>query len=380
MTTRYQVRLKNPAGAVVAIRDQWRVLEYNLKLNGVGSHSLELDGELDVVDLFELDGQLEIWRRDIAASPQIPWTLDYEGFHRTDARWTINTGESLYASRGRQYADFLARRIILYPPESSQAAKNAAAETVIKEYVDENGGPGATSPPRLLAAGTFAGLVIEVDAAGGLNWAGDRAYRNLLDVLQEIAAGANVDFGVVSTGPATFEFQAKAEPWGDDRTTVGLDPVTGLNGAGNPPVIFSLDRGNMQTPRYVLNREEEVNAAIVLGQGIAADRVVIQRIDAVAIADSPWNRREGEKMANQESTTAALQDAGDAMLDKLQGRETFTFATLQIPGLLYGRDYFFGDQVTARYKTIERNKQIVGVKIVVSEGEETIDIELGDVP
>ena len=76
----------------------------------------------------------------------------------------------------------------------------------------------------------------------------------------------------------------------------------------------------------------------------------------------------------------ALEDIGDAALDNLQARETFNFQTVQIPGLLYGRDYFTGDTVTARYLDIERNKQILGVSITVQEGREDIDVILGDVP
>jgi len=151
-----------------------------------------------------------------------------------------------------------------------------------------------------------------------------------------------------------------------------------LNAAGNAPVIFSLDLGNMQTPSYSLIRGAAVTAAIVLGQGVEGSREVVQRTSA-AINDSPLNRIESVGNANEEDTTAGLNSVGDAVLDKLQAKEDFDFQTLQIPGLLYGRDYFLGDQVTARYKTIERQKQIIGVTINVTEGVETIVIELGDI-
>ena len=380
MAPRYQVRLKDLAGVQVAILTDWYSLDFHRRVNGIDTCTLQIDGDLDVVDEFVLDGQIEVWRSDLSASPVIPIYLEYEGFHRTEVRRTTDEGRSLYSSVGLGYDHLLNRRSILYASGSAQAGKAAVGETVIKEYVDENAGPGATSPPRLIASGVLTGLTIQVDGAAGLVWTGSRAYRNLLDVLVEIANDSGVDFGIVGNGAALFEFQAKASPWGDDRTTVGLDPATGLNGAGNAPVIFSLPYGNMENPTYSKERREEVNSVIALGQGQEADRVLVERTDAAAIAESTWNRVEVTRQANTEDTAAGLQSIGDEVLATLQAKEIFSFSALQIPALLYGRDYFLGDLVTARYKDIEQNKKIIGVVISVRTGIETINLELTDVP
>lgn len=380
MAPRYQIRLKNLAGLQVALLTDWYRLEFTRKVNGVGGCTLEIDGNISVVDEFVLDGQIEIWRSDLAASPVIALYLEYEGFHRTEVRRTSEEGRATYSSVGLEYDNLLDRRAILYPSGSAQVGKAAFGETVMKEYVNENAGPGATSPPRLIDSGVLTGLTIQADGAAGLVWTGSRAYRNLLDVLVEIARDSGVDFGIVGTGPATFEFQAKASPWGADRTTVGLNPATGLNGAGNPPVIFSLPQGNMQAPSYSKDRRDEVNSVIVLGQGQEADRVLAERTDAAAIAESTWNRIEGTRQGNTEDTVAGLQSIGDEVLEALQAKEVFAFAGLQIPATLYGRDYFLGDLVTARYNTIEQNKKIVGVKITVQAGVENIVLELTDAP
>lgn len=380
MAPRYQIRLKDVAGVQVALITDWYSLEFRRKVNGVDSCTLEIDGNLDVIDEFVLDGQLEVWRSDLAASPAIPLYLEYEGFHRTEIRHTTIEGRSTYSSLGLGYDHLLDRRIVLYASGFGRANKQLAGETAIKQYVNENAGPAATSPPRLLSSGVMAGLTIQPDGAAGAIWTGARAYRNVLDTLVEIARDSGVDFGVVGTGPATFEFRAQASPWGDDRTTVGLDPATGLNGAGNPPVIFSLEFGNMEAPSYSKDRRAEVNAVIALGQGQEADRVLAERTDVAAIAESTWNRLEISKQANSESTAAGLQSIGDEALAALQAKEVFSFSALQIPSTLYGRDYFLGDLVTARYGTIEQNKKIIGVRITVREGNETIVLELSDVP
>ncbi len=394
MAARYQIRLKDQAGAVVAILTNWRTLTYTRRVNGVDQHSLEIDGDLPVVDLFDLDGQVEVWRSDVAAGggafpymfpfvlgepfAPIDWYLDYEGFHRTPIQFHVG-GLSGFTSVGVGYDHLLARRAILYRVKSAGAAKSGAGETVMKAYVDENAGPGATAPPRLFA-GIFPDLAIEADGGAGATWEGDRGLRALLDVLKEIADATTVDFGVVGAGAATFEFQAKARPWGKDRTTVGLDPLTGLNAAGNAPVIFSLEFGNMEDPSFAVVRTEEITAAIVLGQGGEGNRVIEERTSA-ATADSPWNRIEGVANASQEAAAAGLDAVGDAVLDRLQAKESFQFGFMQIPSTLYGREYFLGDTVTARYKTREANVQIVAVNVTVAQGQgETIGVELANVP
>ncbi len=378
MATRYQFVLKNLAGVRVATITDWRSLIYNRRVNGVGRYILTIAGDSALVPLFETDGQVEIYRRDQAATPAFDWTLDFEGFHRTEVRSTNDQELSRYSSQGVDYTDLIARRAILFRKGTTGADKVAVGETAIKEYVDENAGPGALAASGRLFDGVTIGLVIEADGAAGSSWTGSRPFRPLLDVIREISKATTVDFDVVGTGAATFQFNSQVRPIGTDRTNNGIDPGTGLNGAGNAPVVFSLAFGNMREPTYALNRIAEATSVIVLGQGTEGSRVVVER-NSADITDSTWNRLEVVKNANQEDTNAGLNAVGDAMLDKLQAAETFTFNTLETVSLRYGRDYFVGDTVTAEYQGIERDKQIVAAQISMAEGVETIELELADV-
>ncbi len=378
MAARYEIIINNQAGVQVGLLTTWRSLEYTVRLNDIGSYTLEINGDLDVVDDFAVDGQVIIRRRDLDADPVIDWYTDFRGFHRTEVRNTDAEGRSRFASLGVDLKHLLQRRAILFHDTSDGASKGDFGETVMKEYVDENAGPGATLPARIFA-GVTPGLSVQVDGAAGLFWVGDKPYRPLFRTIREIADATQVDFDVVSTGPLAFEFQAKAEPLGEDRTTVGLDTVSGLNAAGNPPLVFSLDFGNMEEPALTLHRIDEVTAAIVLGQGQELDRAVVERTSS-ATGDSALNRIESVRSSNQDELDAALNAVGDAMLQDLQARETFFFKAMQIPSTLYGRDYFVGDLVTARYKDIERNLKITGATIKVIEGHETIGIEVANVP
>lgn len=378
MATRYQVVLKDLAGARVAIITDWRSLTYTRRVNGVGAYILTIDGNSDLIDLFALDGQVEIYRRDQSAAPSFDWTLDFEGFHRTEIRSTDERGLSRYSSQGVDYTDLIARRAVLFRKGTAGADKVAVGETAIKEYVDQNAGPSALVASGRLFDGITVGLSIQADGAAGLAWTGSRPFRPLLDTIRDISKAATVDFDVVGTGAATFQFQAQARPIGVDRTNNGIDPLTGLNAAGNAPVLFSLAFGNMKGPRYALNRIAEGTAIIVLGQGAQGSRTVVERASA-DITDSTWNRLEVVKNANQEDTEAGLNAVGDALLDKLQAAETFEWNALETVSLRYGRDYFVGDLVTAEYQGIERDKQVVAAEITIAEGKETISLELADV-
>ena len=375
MAWRYEVRVKDVAGAVVAIIDN-ATIEFTRKVNGVGNHRIDLSGASPHAATFVLDGQVEVWRRDQAQG--IAWYQEYEGFHRTPVWFTTAEGDDRFNGLGVTYEDLLARRVILYPKDSAGAAKTGVGETVIKAYVNENAGPGATFPPRSVVSGVTPGMTIQADLGAGATWQGDRAYENLLDVVREIANVTGVDFRVVGVGPALFQFRA-----GDlatDRTVTGLVPGTGLNGAGNPPIVFALGFGNMIAPTYSLDRREEINVVLITGQGMTDDRTIIERTDAAAIVASPWNRHEAIKNGNQEDTLAGLQATGDAMLEVLSARQTLDMKVVQTPASLYGRDYFLGDLVTIQYKTVAVNRQIQEVHITAAEGRETIEITMGEPP
>ncbi len=377
MAARYQVILKNQLGIQTVLFTEWSRLEIFRRLNSPDSHAFQIDGNLGEIADFVLDAQIEVIREDLAAVPVITSYREYEGFHRTEVRQTTGEGNALYTSHGVGYLFLLEGRHILFNAGTAQADKSGLGETIMKDFVTENAGPGATAPPRLFN-GVFTGLTVQADGAAGTSWTGARAYRNLLEVVQEIAENSAVDFELVGTGAATFEFRAKATPLGADRTNVGLDPATGLNAAGNPPVVFALDFDNMISPIYSDNRRSERNAIIVLGQGIESDRVVIERSTPTDIDDSPWNRREVTRQANNESLVAGLNAIGDELLDQLERRQNLDFTVMQIPALLYGRDYFLGDLVTIRYQTVELNRQIIGVNITVAQGLETIGVILSN--
>ena len=369
----YQVRLKNVAGAPIAtfVGRRRRLpgalwgFNYDKRLRTSGQFTVRIDGDDERIDLFDLDCQVEFWRRDTRAG--LDWYKDFEGFHRSWAFEQDQEGRDVFVSRGRGYNDLLAAEPIRYYAGSDYACKSGPAETVAKEFADENVGPSATSPPRD-EAGVMPGLAVQADAGTGAVWDGCRANKNLLDVLVELADYGSGDFMVVGTGPATFEFRWRDAYWGLDKTQG--------NGA-RPPVTFGPAYRNATNLRYNYSRLVEVNVVYVLGQGTGADRAIMT-VTSGAEGDSPWARRAVSRDA-RDAPIAALPARGYATLYEQRARRTMSFQALPTPACRYGRDWDWGDLTTVEFRGMTLDQKIVGVRVgMSSDGVETVQPETED--
>lgn len=379
IAARYYIRLKNVAGAQVAIFDNWASLEFTKEVNGVGSFRITwVDNDDPRFDLFVLDGQVEIWRS--APGMSLDWYLEFEGFHRGETREIGSDGKKLFTSYGVGYNDLLARRTIAYRSGTSHAEKNDYSEDVMKEYVIENAGASANDADRIVN-GVFTGFATEAESAEHDHtptWTGDRSFQNLLETLQEIsqfshlatAPSRAVDFAVVGSGAALFTFRTYLDQLGTDRTA----------GTANP-VVFSTYKGSLQDSNYNVDRTKEANVVIVLGQGDRSTRTVIYREDAAAKGDSTWNQREIARPATQNTFTYQLQDFGEATLQENYFIETVEGTPMQIPGCFYGKHYFLGDMVVVEHEDVSMEKKILSVSIGVSGQTQKEDISLafGDI-
>src|SRR5690606_23609829 len=89
--------------------------------------------------------------------------------------------------------------------------------------------------------------------------------------------------------------------------------------------------------------------------------------------DSRYNSREVFVPAQQNSTTAGLEAAGDARLAEVRALDRFDFETRDTEAVRYGRDWFLGDLVTARYEDIEQAKKIQAVTVTLTPGNDQVE-------
>ncbi len=376
MAGSYQIQLTNSVGSVVAIIDDYRSLDISKTVNEVGSLTLVMSGFDAKTELFETDSQIIVYRRDMAHG--IPWYEEWGGFVRKVEFVQNSDGDKETTITARTFNDLLSRRIIAYQAGVSQTVKSAPSETVMKEFVIENCGTDALQINGRIRDGLMLGFSVEADAGTGVTWEGQRSYTNILEVLKEINEATGMEFDVIKVGASAFEFRTYYPQRGYDLTTTGLSTTTGLNSAGNAPVIFNPLMGNVLEMNFSDDRLEEVTIAITAGQGTGENRNIVVT-SSVAASDSPYNDIEGYDDSRNTEDNNQLVTSGTGFLTEKQQKQSFTIKPIQTNTSAYGLNYYWGDTVTAQYRTqISINKRIISSTINVSEGDESIELELAD--
>jgi len=380
MNSKTEVRVLDHTGTLVGIISDQTFLKYMHRVNYPGAIQIQMRGDHPMASQIGLDYFLQV-RRSVL-DQGIDWYTEGLYFARTSTYQDFENGRSNVTFYGTGLLSLLMRRLVLYYANTSFTDKSGAGETVIKQIVDENAGPGASNASRL-RNGVTPNLTLEPDQARGIAWSGGIAWKNVLDTIQEISLATGVYFDVLYPDPSTlwFLFRCYEGLRGTDRRFLNINRTTGLNAAGNSPLVFGLLRGNMISPSLSKNYDEEANVAVALGQGVEDARAVAISENAISMALSPWNTREVSTNAVAETDDAALQLAADVLLSKKVAITDFNFNVLQTPACMYGRDYTWGDFVTGEYRGTQRDVYVNKVTITVQEGEnEKIECELGDIP
>ncbi len=356
----YQVKIFSVTGELrLALTDFERV-EVAREVNAPGALRLELHGAHPAGAAIEARGQIEVWRR--WAGQGIGWSREFCGIVLSKEYQVDEQGRETLSVVGAGLLTKLSwRRVLWYAGTVGRSTFTAQpAETVMKTLVATNAGGGATAAAGRLRDGTLAGLSVQADAGGGnvVDWS--CAWANLLKTLQELAEIAGGDFDLVKTDANAGEFRWYGGQLGSDRREA---------------VLFALERGNMARPKLTLDHSQERTAAIVGGMGEGSGRTVRIRYGADYAAGN-----DGELFvyANNLSGTGALDACGDAALRKCRARPALSFGVLQTPGCLYGKHYFLGDLVAARYRDYQGTAQVRRVELCMGRELETIRVEVTD--
>jgi len=333
-------------------------LAYVNQVNAVGDCAFTLDGaHVALADLTDR-AQVEVWRSD--PDNNIAWYRDWSGFFLDEERWMAD-GLSLFKAKCKGDQLLLNDRAVIFDADTSNrtAFVNAHAETIMKTLATYNCTASASVANGRDADGTITGVSVEADGAGGnhLDW--KCARDNLLETLQKMAAVAGGDFDVIKTGAATWEFRWYTGQRGTDRTA---------------SVVFSLDHGNMAEPHYSKSRSGRITSVIVGGTGVASERLIAARTGNGYAASN--NIEAFYNGSSQTPTASGLNALGDQYLFEHRDQEQFSFKVLKTPACLYGRDYFLGDKVTAKFLTITTTPKIVSVGISAKSGQDQVDIGL----
>lgn len=370
----YWANLYDWNGNLVAVFDDFKPLTIEHRINGYSNCTFSIDGQDSRISLFKLDYFLEVWR-DIGDLKYI----EFEGVHRSDQLQYTEGGHWIYTSYSRSFEDFLMRRCVMYRNLAKvleadgvtwhgYTLKNIAADDAMKEFVNENLGPGANNhvvgdPNTRLVNGAMPNFNIEPNTSQGPTYFANFSYLNLYEVLQKIAEATGVDFKVRRFSGNQFEFITRYPMLGSDKSAT---------------LVFSPEYGNMTIPSWTLTRTEEVNVVAVLGQGENTYRHALT-FERASTMDSPWNRRETTHDSSNDTGQGFI-DTSTEVLNNLKAKEEFTFSVMQTDASAYGYDYVLGDVCTVKFGAITKQKKVTGIVINVSDGKEDIKVSFSDYP
>lgn len=216
-------------------------------------------------------------------------------------------------------ATFEQQTITVDPTAEPTDVRSGFGETVMKQLVNLNAGPGA------LVARRVAGLTIQTDAALGTSVEITSRFERLLTQVGKAALSSGLTFRVVQVG-TDLQFQV----WQPvDRSATAR---------------FSRPLGNLGGWAYTL-AAPTATATGVAGSGVLEDRAFIERVDTTS--QTEWGRRV-EDFLDQRSTDVAteLEQAGDANNVEKGPQGTLTMNPRDIPALRFARDYQLDDIVT----------------------------------
>lgn len=363
----YEMRVYDTSGVLQYIANDVE-FSYTNQVNAAGFLRFSVDDAHGLAGNLSRDWRVDIHRSraaDVGESNAIARYVDFSGFVRNEERRADSDGNTSITYYCPGVRSLLGRAIVGYKAGVDLRSSFTAdpAETILKNLVTYNLTSSGTTGDGRVRNAAETRISVQADGAGGNTLDFACAYRNVLDVLQDVATIGGGDYDLVRTGANAWEFRWYAGQLGTDRSAT---------------VTFSLAYGNMANP--VLNRNwiEEKTVAIVGGQGEESDRAIVVRTGANYSA--PANNVETFVDARDLTTTNGLNARGDLFLEDARAKDSLTFDVIQTPGSLYGLHYFLGDRVTAYYQGITATKQVVGVTVDFSpQGQEMIGLEMRDV-
>jgi hypothetical protein len=356
-----EIYLCDPTGVRIEALDYITSYKYALIANNYSPFSIMLPAKFDRKKI-RLDNIIEIWRGHEPGTLR----LDYCGFLRA---WLFGDENGLEYTElhGVSPLHLLTRRIVANYAGSAQASMTDQADDMVKAIVKDQLGSDAVGARDLTSVG--GGFTIQADLADGQSITKGFSWKNVLEICQEIAdasarAGTEVYFDVVPivassvTGAIAFQFRTYTGQRGSDRTQ-----------DSESPVFVGTEWGNFQNGSLYYDYTDEKNYVYVMGAGEGNLRETTELSDTAQIGMSIWNRCEGSKDARHLEFGDADGRTGDGNTYLYEHKPLFIFdgEIVETPAFRYGRDWFFGDRITATYAGVTKDAMIK--KVVVSKDE-----------
>lgn len=220
--------------------------------------------------------------------------------------------------------------------------RTGPAETVIKEYVNVNMGPGAASGRAVV------GLTVEADQARGTTVYANARFNQIQELIYDLAQVGGIGYQLKQSNTG-LEFSV-------------FEPVDRSN-------IVRMDIQNRKLTSSVYSYgTAKLTRAIVAGRGEAENRVFTERANTDSLnAEIAWNRRiERFVDARQSDDLDELNTAGDeALADEGKTIVEMSVTPADETNMVYGVDWFLGDTVTVVANDVEATAVVTEVGVAI---------------
>lgn len=359
-------RLADPSGGTLL--DRILSGTFQRVANGIGRFSARFPASFDT-SLLKPDYMIQVWRAPEGGRLGL-WRAYLL------RRWRLaRVGSDLMIDLwGFDPNSLLDRRIVANYTQTPESMKRDYADDMMKEIVDNQCVTDQSDPAPSFGARTIPGLTVQADTSLGPSLDKDFAWQRVSDVLEDIQratrdAGTEVFWDVVedtvSSTSITFQFRTKTGQPGADRTSTA---------------VFDESRGNLEASSLEYNWTQESNYIYSLGQGEDNFREVVQAWDASRIAVSRYGRIEDFAFSSFSSSPEAVEAQAQAALIEARPRRLFIGQPTDTEGLVFGRDWDWGDRVTARF--LENEFEAIVRQVILSiweNGREVVDARIESV-
>lgn len=323
--TTFRVYTRGPDGQRSGEANELTTFTLTDRHNGVGGWELRVPYSHPArALLWQAGAGIELERTTTAADGTRTSTVVASGPVRTAARDYSAQGDAAIFY-GATDLVWLARRLAhpqpatTVPPYSVSAydVRTGAAETVVKQYVDANVGPGALPERRV------PGLTVVATAGRGGTHTAQGRWQPVLDLCVGIARRGG--FGLRCTG-LDFDIYVPV-----NRATDGVE--------------FSLERGNLAAFRYQL-ASPDATFVYAGGSGTGTSRTIVEGQDSAAALG--WGRAERFIDRRDTSTTTDIAGSITEELTTAAATSSLVATPIDTPTCTYGVHYELGDDVGVR--------------------------------
>jgi hypothetical protein len=366
---RYTIRLYHPAqpGYIWGIVPIARSARYRMARNDVGDFEVVLpwiDATERLVTQIRSTWLIEFWLDDR--------TFVFGGqVRRRQISSAAESGLTTVTYSGPSYLGWLASYRMLPATGSAPVVVSAGhPDDMVKQAVRDHVVTPA-DPTRAIPWMTVATNASAVATAASYS---ATAFDTVLETAQAIAtradkAGTPFCFDVVRDSDMVLRFKTWAPIRGTDRSL----------GVSAAPVLLDLRSGNVQALDYVEDGSDVENAVWALGTGDLAARYRSFASDTASIAT--WGRIEGSVEVSGQAAAEVDKKRDETLQEKAPGALTFTAKAAGLGRYTFGRDFDFGDKVTAADELhgIGVSDEVTAAQVTIAEDRPapTVDLTIG---